>query len=61
MNNFYPLDVMDQVNISNLISRIDKCNGYSLVQNPKEKDGDIRSEVYSAETLGMDKRMTKFE
>ena len=61
MNNFYPLDVMDQINVSNLLARIDKCNGYSLAQNPKEKDADLRGEVYKAEKLGADKRMTKFD
>lgn len=61
MSNFFPLDVMDQVNISNLVAKIDKCNGFSIKAN-NEKNSDIRDQVYKDESLNSFKStLTKFE
>lgn len=48
--------------MSNLVARIDKCNGYSLGQGSQEKDSDLRDEIYRQEQLQNSKqRMTKFD
>lgn len=53
---------MDQINMSNLVARIDKCNGYSLGNGSEEKDKDIRDEIYRQEQLNNKRqRMTKFD
>ena len=61
MNNFYPLDVMDQISVSNLLAKIDKCNGFSITASG-EKDADVRDQVYRDSALNKHvNALTKFE
>lgn len=48
MTDFFPLDVCDQVNVSNLISKIDKCNGFSISSSGEEENKDLRERLFEA-------------
>lgn len=61
MNSFFPLDVMDQVNISNLLFKIDKCNGY-VIDTRSEEKRDIREQVFQQSELSKNQAtLSKFE
>lgn len=45
LTTFQPLDVMDKVSVSNLLFKIDKCNGY-IIDSKEEESADIREVIY---------------
>lgn len=58
MTSFYPLDVMDKISVSNLIYKIDKCNGYAIDAS-SEESSDIRDTIFRQG--GPSNTLTKFE
>lgn len=61
MNDFFPLDVMDQVSVSNLLAKIDKCSGFSITASGEEQT-DLRDRIFEQSQQGDNvKALTKFQ
>ena len=58
LTSFQPLDVMDKVSVSNLLFKIDKCNGY-IIDNQEEESADIREVIYKTGEQGAS--LSRFE
>lgn len=58
LTSFTPLDVMDKVSVSNLLFKIDKCNGY-VIDQKEEESADIREIIYK--TGQPSETLSKFE